>query len=252
MPQLDIKFDAVITDIPYGTTACSWDSVIPFDIMWEQLNRLIKPDGVIVLFGSEPFSSYLRISNIKDYKYDWVWNKVSGSNFLNLKNRPLKTHENVIIFSKSAKFTFNPIRTFRTKESLKRYPADGKEVCIKYKREQNSKVEHYSNFKATEFYILASDGKKHPIDIIKFSLVEKGRYDFKHPTKKPLGLLEYLVKTYTNENDIVLDFTSGSGTTGVACEKLNRKCIMIEKEKKYCKVAEKRLLRETRQLRLFT
>jgi len=236
MPKFPEKiFDAIITDPPYGTTACKWDTVIPFEDMWRELKRIRKDRTPIVLFGSEPFSSYLRISNIKEYKYDWVWNKISGVNFLNIKNRPFKTHENIIIFADNANFTFNPIRTPRSPKSLLRQPK-GKKRIIKRK----GHIEVYDTKLESVIEIL-SDGLKHPVSIITFSRAEKGRYKYKHPTKKPLALLEYLVKTYTNEGDLVLDFTCGSGTTLVACEKLNRRWIGIEINKEYCEIAVNRV-----------
>jgi DNA modification methylase len=239
MPMIaDKSIDCIIADLPYGTTACKWDSVLPFDKLWEQYKRIIKDNGAIVLFGSEPFSSHLRMSNIKMYKYDWIWNKVNGANFMNIKNRPFKTHENIIIFSNGNNFTFNPIRVSRSKKSLKRHPSN-KEHIVK---RLNMNTEHYNlknnNISCTLLY---DDGKKHPIDLIEFQIAEKQRYTIKHPTKKPVALLEYLIKTYTNENELILDNTMGSGTTGVACQNTNRKFIGIEKETNYFDIAVKRI-----------
>jgi site-specific DNA-methyltransferase (adenine-specific) len=227
--------DLILCDLPYGTTACKWDSVLPFDKLWAEYERIIKPNGVIVLTASQPFTSALIMSNLKMFKYEWIWNKVNGSNFMNIKNRPFKTQENICVFSKSSNFTFNPIRVDRTEKSLKR---DG--ILSERKIIKKGFVEHYSTFIESE-YTLANDGKKHPIDIITFSIHEKGRYKIKHPAKKPVALMEYLIKTYSNENDIVLDNCMGSGTTGVACSILNRQFIGIEKEKAYYDISVKRL-----------
>jgi site-specific DNA-methyltransferase (adenine-specific) len=236
-PHIESKsVDLILCDLPYGTTACKWDSILPFDKLWEQYERIIKPNGAIVLFGSQPFTSALIMSNPKLFKYEWIWNKISGSNFMNLKNRPFKTQENICVFSKSSNFTFNPIFTVRTEKSLKRYPKEKVAIINK----QGLECEHYKT-NTLKQNILKKNGEKHPIDIITFSNVEKDRYKIKHPTKKPVLLMEYLVKTYTNENDIVLDNCMGSGTTGVACDRLNRQFIGIEKEKAYYDISVKRL-----------
>ena len=235
----DGSVDAIITDPPYGTTACKWDSVVPFDKMWAQLNRIIKPNGVIVLFGSEPFSSALRMSNIKNYKYDWIWNKISGANFMNLKNRPWKTQEQLIVFFNEANITFNPKRVPRTAASLKRLPAGESRKYVRC--ESNSIAEHYGMKHAGRNEYTPKGGLKHPIDIIEFNRREKNPMNIKHPTKKPVALMEYLVKTYTNENETVLDFTMGSGSTGVACKNTNRRFIGIELDDNYFEIAEKRI-----------
>jgi len=240
MPDiLDGSIDMVMTDPPYGTTACAWDSIIPFEPMWEQLKRIIKKNGAIVLTASQPFTTALISSNMGMFKYEWIWDKIQGANFMNLKNRPFKTQEQVLVFSKMANFTFNPIKTLRSPSSLKRDPIGGKGRIIKH----NNKVEHY-NCKASGTTVLDNMGMKHPIDIIQFPVVTKGRYKIKHPTKKPVGLMEYLIKTYTNEGETVLDFAMGSGTTLVAGKKLGRKAIGIEISEKYCETAVGRLAQE--------
>jgi len=239
--MLDIpdKFiDMILCDLPYGTTACKWDTMIPFEPLWKQYKRIIKDNGVIVLTGSQPFTSMLVMSNLEMFKYEWIWDKIAGANFMNLKNRPFKTQEQILIFSKTANFTFNPIRVSRSEKSLKR---DKVGSMRKRKHSERSSAEYYNIKRLQGFSILNSDGKKHPIDIIQFSTKERGIYEFKHPTKKPVALFEYLIKTYTNEGDLVLDNCAGSGTTGVACKNLGRKFILIEKEEKYCRVAQKRL-----------
>jgi len=235
MKQIPSKsIDAIITDPPYGTTACKWDSVIPFDLMWEQLNRIIKDNGAIVLFGSEPFSSALRMSNIKNYKYDWKWDKIVGSGSLNCRYMPLKRYEDVCIFYKKTPI-YNPIMT-------KRDP---------------KKVRTSGNFlKPNETYglkdkkqYLYDEKLKYPDTKLEFHS-RKNELNSKHkvhPTQKPVLLLEYLIKTYTNENETVLDFTMGSGTTGVACVNLNRNFIGIELDDVYFNIAEQRIKKAQRQ-----
>lgn len=214
--------DLILTDPPYGTTACKWDSVIPFEPMWEQLNRIIKPNGAIVLFGSEPFSSALRMSNIKNYKYDWIWEKERPSNPALAKKRPLKYTEYIHIFYSNAP-TYNPQMTKRLE-----------------KNKRNNKNERFSTETSAK---LGDSFKKtglsyycYPKDILRFN-VQRGL----HPTQKPVALLEYLIKTYTLENETVLDFTMGSGSTGVACVNTNRNFIGIEMDDKYFEIAEKRI-----------
>ena len=224
----DKSIDAIITDPPYGTTACKWDSVIPFDLMWEQLNRIIKSNGAIVLFGSEPFSSALRISNIKNYKYDWIWEKNRGSNFALVKYQPMKEHEIVSVFSKKT-HNYYPIKEKRKGKGLERIKG-------------NYNIGKASNITGIQQTICNTQGQefRQPSSIQKFNTTEKGIVRF-HPTQKPVALIEYLIKTYTNENETVLDFTMGSGTTGVACKNLNRKFIGIEMDDTYFNIAENRI-----------
>ena len=210
----DGSIDAIITDPPYGTTACKWDSVIPFEPMWEQLNRIIKPNGAIVLFGSEPFSSALRMSNIKNYKYDWVWKKSNVMGFLNSKKRPLKEIENIMIFNSKI---YNP---------------QGLKVNTKGKNRQGKNTGVTGKYNSVNF----STHTNYP-KTIQYFKNERGL----HPTQKPVELMEYLIKTYTNENETVLDFTMGSGSTGVAAKNLNRSFIGIELDEKYFNVAENRI-----------
>ena len=214
------SIDAIITDPPYGTTACKWDSVIDFELMWEQLNRIIKPNGAIVLFGSEPFSSALRMSNIKNYKYDWIWNKKNTGCPVVAKKRPLPIHENISVFALN-KASYYPIKT-------------DLHIEREWKQYKNSTSIPISN---------PSSGKtkgKYPKTILQdFSNANrKGKV---HPTQKPILLMEYLIKTYTNEGETVLDFTMGSGSTLVACKNLNRNGIGIEKDPQYYAVAVARV-----------
>ena len=218
-----VKVDAIITDPPYGTTQCKWDSVIPFKPMWEQLSRIIKPNGAILLFGSEPFSSALRMSNIKNYKYDWVWEKSKATNFLNAKKQPLRAKENILVFYKKQP-TYNPQMT------------KGKSYN-KGIRKKQTKDDVYGSFNQTE---VKSEGNRYPRDVLYFKTAETEGKTF-HKTQKPVKLMEYLIKTYTNENETVLDFTMGSGTTGVACVNTNRNFIGIELDETYFNIAEERI-----------
>ena len=219
----DGSVDMVLTDPPYGTSACKWDSVIPFEPMWERLNKLIKPNGAIVLFGSEPFSSALRMSNIKNYKYDWVWDKKKPSTGLHAKIMPLKDYENVMVFNVK-KENYNPVMKDATERNDKARVAKngeafgGKEVLRKH----------------------SNNGKAYPRSIIKdFSNAnQNNRF---HPTQKPVALMEYLIKTYTNEGETVLDFTMGSFTTAIACLNTKRSFIGIEKDEHYFQVGKDRL-----------
>jgi len=230
----DGSIDLVLTDPPYGTTACKWDSVIPFEPMWEQLKRVIKPNGAIVLFGSEPFSSALRMSNIKQYKYDWVWDKKSGLGFFDVKFRPLKSHENIMIFGLGGVSNGSKI-------PMKYYP-QGLIQTNKTNRNKPSNILN-SEPKKREFKNVKTG---YPKSIIIFAK-SKSKY---HPTQKPVPLIEYLIKTYTNENETVLDFTMGSGTTGVACKNLNRDFIGIELDPEYFKIAKARIENAQNQMRL--
>lgn len=230
------SIDAIITDPPYGTTACKWDSVIPFDLMWEQLNRIIKPNGAIVLFGSEPFSSALRMSNIKNYKYDWIWEKNRGSNFALVKYQPMKEHEVVSVFSNKT-HNYYPIKQKRKGKGLERIKG-------------NYNVGKASNITGIKQTICTTQGQelRQPSSIQKFNTTEKG-IKREHPTQKPVSLMEYLIKTYTNEGETVLDFTMGSGSTMVACQNTNRKGIGIEQDSKYFKIAQDRV--EENKFKLF-
>lgn len=214
----DGSVDMVLTDPPYGTTACKWDSVIPFEPMWEQIQRITKQNGAIVLFGSEPFSSALRMSNIKNYKYDWIWVKEQGVNQFLAKIQPLRQSENISVFYK--------------KQSM--YNRQMKEGTP-YDVERELGCELYGEKKKIR---TVCSGGRVPTNILRFDREIRDRY---HPTQKPVALMEYLIKTYTNEGETVLDFTMGSGTTGVACKNLNRKFIGIEKDDKYFEIAKKRI-----------
>ena len=219
----DGSIDMVLTDPPYGTTACKWDSVIPFEPMWEQLKRVTKKNGAIVMTASQPFTSVLVASNLKMFKYCWVWEKSKASNFLQAKKQPLKNHEDVVVFSKE-KVPYNP--QFTDGEAYT--PRPGKKITEVY----NPSRDH--------MFRNGSGGKRYPKSIQYFKTSEAEGKVF-HPTQKPVALMEYLIKTYTNENETVLDFTMGSGTTGVACKNLNRNFIGIELDETYFNIAKKRI-----------
>jgi len=232
----DNSIDAIITDPPYGTTACKWDSVIDFTLMWEQLSRIIKPNGAIVLFGSEPFSSALRMSNIKNYKYDWVWNKVNSGHQLNAKKQPMRVVENIMIFNSKI---YYPIMHDNGIEKAKQRLA---KLSNRTDFKKNEAVGNYKH-QTKDMYKLDDIRYSYPKNIIKINKSEKECNSLHrlHPTQKPVALMEYLIKTYTNENELVLDFTMGSGTTGVACKSLNRNFIGIEKDDKYFEIATNRI-----------
>ena len=223
----DGSVDLILTDPPYGTTDCKWDSVIPFEPMWEQLNRIIKPNGAIVLFGAEPFSSFLRMSNIKNYKYDWIWEKERGTGFGNAKKQPLRCFEMISVFY-SKQCNYYPVMTKLDKPYT--------HVLPKYDSEQiKGGFRSFNN----NTRVLKQYTHSYPKNIIKIS---RGNIrNFIHPTQKPVALMEYLIKTYTVEGETVLDCFMGSGTTGVACKNLNRKFIGIEKDETYFKIAQDRI-----------
>lgn len=216
------SIDCIIANLPFGLTRCNWDIIIPFEPLWEQYNRIIKDNGAIVLFGTEPFSSHLRLSNLKNYKYDWIWDKVKGTGFLNAKRQPMRNHELISVFYKK-QCTYNPQKTYghKRKKSYKR-----KEL----QTEVYGQTKNNNTYESTERYprsiqVFSTDTQKSSL----------------HPTQKPVALLEYLIKTYTNEGDTVLDNTMGSGSTGVACVNTNRRFIGIELEQNYFDIAEKRI-----------
>ena len=234
-----VKVDCILTDVPYGTTACKWDNIIPFEPMWERINKLIKPNGAVTLFGSEPFSSALRMSNIKNYKYDWKWDKVTGGGHLNAKHRPMQRFEDVIVFSKN-KHLYNPQMEELTEEEYKKKIS---KIPKERYRISNSKL----TGKRYDLPLLERNledyKKRYPSNILVYSknMKECNNTRRVHPTQKPVDLLEYLIKTYTNENETVLDFTMGSGSTGVACMNTNRKFIGIELDENYFNIAKDRI-----------
>jgi len=221
----DKSIDMILCDLPYGTTACKWDTIIPFEPLWEQYKRIIKDNGAIVLTASQPFTSALVMSNVKMFKYDWVWEKSRVTGVLNAKRQPLRTKEDVLVFSINTP-VYNPQGTYKcNKQTGTGVARDGSQGLA------TGKITQTSNGK----YRQTVTG--YPRNIIR--IPSEGRT--KHPTQKPVALFEYLIKTYTNEGDLVLDNCAGSGTTGVACKKLSRNFILIEKEQEYIDIINKRL-----------
>lgn len=230
MPQIASgSIDMILCDLPYETTSNKWDTVIPFDKLWEQYNRIIKPTGVIALTASQPFSSALIMSNPKMFKHEWIWIKNRGSNFANTVREPFKEHEQVLIFS-NGKWTYNKQMQERTGAGADR---------VKYDLNHRSKSENYREFEGREGVKLPE--MRVPSSWQKFNTDTSGL----HPTIKPLALFEYLIRTYTNENEVVLDNCAGSCTTAVACKNTNRNFICIEKEEKYYQVGLQRVENKT-------
>lgn len=265
-----VKVDAIITDPPYGTTACKWDTVIPFDKMWERLNRIIKPNGVIVLFGSEPFSSYLRMSNIRNYKYDWIYQKTTPTGHLNAKKQPLRVTENIMVFYKEQP-TYNPQKTKGHIRKVSSAISRGKSIERNnkkdkvYQNEIASKVTDYSSTERFPLNITLEDFESDYFNVLEYlehnhievfneicnqnvQLFSTDKQKVKlHPTQKPVALMKYLIKTYINKGESILDFTMGSGTTGVAVAELNKEEDLdlsfygIELDDKYFKEAKERI-----------
>lgn len=221
----DSSVDMVLTDPPYGTTACKWDTVIPFEPMWEQLKRVTKKNGAIVLFGSQPFTSALVMSNPKMFKYEWVWDKQLKSGHLNAKKMPMLQTEKILVFAQG-RVTYNPIMQ------------KGKPTHSQGKRENLTFSENYGK-QTADYEDRAGASLKYPSDLLSLQKIHPSKCI--HPTQKPVALMEYLIKTYTNEGETVLDFTMGSGTTGVACKNLNRRFIGIELDESYFKIAQSRI-----------
>ena len=223
----DGSVDAVIADPPYGTTACKWDSVIPLEPMWSQLKRVIKPNGAIVLFGSQPFTSVLVMSNLSNFRHEWVWDKVNKyTGALQANKRRMRRHEDICVFSLKANITYN--KQWRPGEpySVKRTKGHGK---------------HVGDAEYDKVRIGENNGNHNPCSILQIPADNKRELGL-HPTQKPVALMEYLIRTYTNEDETVLDFTMGSGTTGVACVKTKRNFIGIELDDGYFKIAEQRIM----------
>lgn len=234
----DASIDSIICDLPYGTTRAKWDSVLDLDLLWKEYKRILKPNGVVVLFAQTPYDKVLGCSNLAWLKYEWIWEKTSATGHMNAKKAPMKAHENILVFYKNLP-TYNPIKT--TGHTRKVSSAKNRAACIVRRNEEDDMLYNKekpdtvkSGYDSTERYprsvqVFASDKQKNRLD---------GTI---HPTQKPLALMEMLVKTYTNEGDVVLDNTMGSGTTVLAAEILNRRSIGIEKEEKYYDITIKRL-----------
>lgn len=221
----DASVDLVLTDPPYGTTANEWDTA--FSIPWDELNRITKPHAPIVLFSQLPFAVDLIASNRKNYSYEWIWHKTCPAGYFNANRRPLRAHENILVFSADNKSTYNPQYWY------------GKP----YMQKHHAKTSNYNNTERTPTD--SPDGKRYPIDVLMYS-----RDQGFHTTQKPVKLLEYLILTYTNAGETVLDFTMGSGSTGVACVNTGRDFIGIEKEHKYFEIAERRIEEAAAQMQI--
>lgn len=220
-----IKVDAIITDLPYGTTKCPWDIRIPFKPMWERIDSILKPNGAVVLFGAEPFSSMLRMSNLKNYKYDWVWEKTTVTGHLNAKKQPMRCAENISVFYAKPP-TYNPQKT------------DGhpRKVSSADHKRNSAKTAAYGDHGLSSY----DSTERYPRQILVTFKTDK-QTDSVHTTQKPVALMEYLIKTYTNEGETVLDFTMGSGSTGVASVNTNRGFIGIENNYDIFLTAEQRV-----------
>lgn len=217
----DKSVDMILCDLPYGTTKNKWDSIIPINKLWEAYERIIKENGAIVLFAQTPFDKALGASNLKMLKYEWIWKKENGTGFLNAKKMPLKNHENILVFYKKPP-TYNP----QMRTGFKPYSQMSGKGSSNYGEQVRVKT--------------INEGDRYPVDIIEF----KRDKEKVHPTQKPVALLEYLIKTYTNESELVLDNCMGSGSTGVACKHLNRRFIGIELDKEYFEIANNRIKNE--------
>jgi site-specific DNA-methyltransferase (adenine-specific) len=230
MPLIpDKSIDMILCDLPYGTTACKWDVIIPFEPLWEQYKRVIKDNGAIVLTASQPFTSALVMSNIKMFKYEWIWDKKRGGNFMTAKTQPIKEHENILVFYKNIPI-YNPIKINRKSNRFNR----------SYDFE-TLPGEVYGNIKSRQRINMTE--LRMPKSILEFPLEVNNQFKKQrfHPTQKPVLLFEYLIKTYTNEGNLVLDNCAGSGTTAIACINTNRNYICMEKDEKYFDIAEKRI-----------
>ena len=221
------SIDMILCDLPYGTTEAKWDSILPLDLLWENYKRVLKINGVVVLTSTEPFTSILNVSNLKWFKYDFIWNKLNATGHLNAKARPLKQHENISVFSNgsatstSLKMTYNPQGLFDVDIDKINF-----ETETTGKRQSRSKGKKWKQTKSG-----------YPKSILTFAYDK----DKLHPTQKPIALFEYLIRTYSNEGELVLDNTAGSGTTAIACLKTNRQFIVMEKEQKYYDIILKRV-----------
>ena len=225
----DKSIDLILCDLPYGTSACKWDSVIPFEMLWEQYNRIIKDNSAIVLFGNQPFTSKLITSNIDMYKYNWVWVKDNATNFLNKKYQAGKITEDICVFGKMA-------TSYSKKGNMKYYPqlTEGKP----YKTTNNVERRTNAVIRSTITNVITDNkGTRLPNNVLYYNRDK----DKVHPTQKPVALLEYLIKTYTKENELVLDNCMGSGSTGIACLNTNRNFIGIELENDYFNIAKERI-----------
>ena len=227
----DNSIDMTLTSPPYGTTQSKWDNIIAYKPMWEQIKRVRKNNIAIALFGNEPFSSYLRLSNLKEFKYDWYWQKSNTPNFMQSKVMPLKNIENILIFSNGK------LSNHKTAKNNMFYYPQNLQICNKEKNKFRGNTNEMLYKRTSKVGTYTAKFKNYPKTLLKYNNESKS----KHPTQKPVALLEYLIKTYTLENETVLDFTMGSGSTGVACINTNRDFIGIELDKEYYEIARERI-----------
>lgn len=233
MPDIESgSVDMILCDLPYGTTACSWDDIIPLESLWDQYKRVIKDNGAIVLTASQPFTSKMVMSNLDMFRYEWIWDKHIPRGMSQAKHQPMRKHESVLVFSKEYPFRYYPIKTKRDKPvTVKNYQKNENSFHGNYK-DNNNKIYTYRY--------------KNPTTIIENCWeANKGKL---HPTQKPVALFEYLIRTYTNKDSLILDNAAGSGTTGVAARKLKRRYILIEKEKEYYEIAKERVQKVSREV----
>jgi len=220
----DKSIDMILADLPYGTTACKWDTIIPFEPLWKQYKRIIKDNGAIVLTASQPFTSALVMSNVDWFRYELIWEKEKASNFMLLKKQFGKVHENILIFCKTST-KYNPIKILANPDKIDK------------RKRFNDVIKKDGVTPELKLYRPVDNGLRYPTSVLYFNRDENAL----HPTQKPVALFEYLIKTYTNEGDLVLDNTAGSGTTGVACKNTNRNFILIEQDEKYCDIIKERV-----------
>ena len=225
----DRSIDMILCDLPYGTTQNEWDSIIPLDLLWEQYNRIIKERGAIVLFAQTPFDKVLGASNLKMLKYEWIWEKDRASGHLNAKKTPMKAHENILVFYKKLPI-YNPQKTTGHKPSN----VSGK------------RLKETTNYGKFENLIKGGQTDRYPRSVHKCNVVNS-QHEIVHPTQKPVLLMEYLIRTYTNENELVLDNCAGSFTTAIACINTNRKYICMEKDETYFKIGKERIEKHLKQ-----
>jgi len=228
----DGSVDMILCDLPYGTTACKWDSVIPFESLWEQYKRIIKPNGAIVLTASQPFTTKLIASNFDMFKYEWIWHKNRPTNFAHAKNKPMKKHENILVFS-----TGTTVHKTQSENRMPYFPQGVSKIDSKsITKNASEKTDAFFSDRPSHGEFIR-DTTGYPNSVLEFKTDQLGI----HPTQKPVALMEYLIKTYTNEGETVLDNCMGSGTTGIACINTNRNFIGIEKDENYFKIASDRI-----------
>ena len=226
--------DMILADVPYGTTACPWDSVIPLEPMWEQLKRIIKPNGAIVMTAAQPFTTTLIASNMKMFKYCWVWEKNRPTGSQHARNRPMSKHEDIVVFSAAPMGHASQLKDKRMIYNPQGVVATGRQRTVKAKGFHGNHIGARPNQVGVKYDVFTG----FPQTVLAFAKEE----DHLHPTQKPVALLEYMIKTYTNEGETVLDFTAGSGSTGVACANTDRKFIGIELDDNYFEIAKSRIL----------